>query len=36
VLAQANFGENQGSFEGIKTAPENRGKVASKIEEIQH
>jgi hypothetical protein len=25
LLAQANFGENQGSFEGIKAAPENRG-----------
>jgi hypothetical protein len=24
-LAQANFGENQGSFEGIKAAPKNRG-----------
>jgi len=25
MLAHANFGENQGSFEGIKKVPKNRG-----------
>jgi hypothetical protein len=35
MLAQANFGKNRRSFEGIKVAPENRG-ARLKKEEKQH